>query len=88
MISRQHVCDYQVFSNPYTGLAAMILFQAYFDLETLGDRESFIVREEVVSKEKLRKFFCSKWATVLASNCGLNETELSDYVKRRLNNIS
>ena len=58
MISRQHVCDYQVFSNPYTGLAAMILFQAYFDLETLGDRESFVVREEVVSKEKLRKFFC------------------------------
>ena len=76
------VTEYQNFSNPYKGLAAMILFQADYDIKALGQEESSIICGSKVSKTEIKTFLNSKWATVLASNCGLSAVELSRYIRR------
>ena len=82
MSSRQQVCEYRTFSNPYTGLAAMILFQADYDINALGKRESSVICGSKVSRAEIKSFLNSDWATVLASNCGISSTDFANYLRR------
>lgn len=63
-------------SNPWTGLAAMILVQAATDYQALGDQEFIIRNWERISRIDLEKFFRSKWAWHLANCCGLSPEEM------------
>ena len=63
-------------SNPWTGLAAMILVQAAADYQALGGEEYVIHRWERIDKKDLDAFFSSKWAWHLANCCGLSPEEM------------
>ena len=72
--------EYNVFSNPYTGLAAMILITARNDMELLGNRE--IVRKDNVqiSKTEIRNFLKSRWAEFLASCIGVESVDWKEMI--------
>lgn len=81
--SRQkQVCDYQTFSNPYLGLATMILYQAGYDLKACGNAEETMVMGERVRKSDVKRFLNTKWALWLAVNCGIDEVTFLNYRRR------
>lgn len=67
--------EYNVFSNPYTGLAAMILITARNDMELLGSREIARKDNVQISKTELNNFFKGKWAEFLASSVGIESAD-------------
>lgn len=64
--------EYNVFSNPYTGLAAMILITARNDYDLLGDKEVARKDNVCISKTEIRNFLKSRWAEFLASCIGVD----------------
>jgi hypothetical protein len=64
--------EYNVFSNPYTGLAAMILITARNDYDLLGDKEVARKDNVNISKTEIRNFLKSRWAEFLASCIGVD----------------
>ena len=71
--------NYAAFSNPYTGLATMILLQAESDRIALGEREHLRSNGVVVSKEEVTAFFRSKWAAMLAAGAGLESYTIEGF---------
>ncbi len=64
--------EYNVFSNPYTGLAAMILITARNDYDLFGDKEVARKDNVNISKTEIRNFLKSRWAEFLASCIGVD----------------
>ena len=58
--------DFNEFSDPYSGIAAMVFVQAVSDLHYLNGRESAFEDAVVISKNEISSFFHSDWAEVLA----------------------
>ena len=68
--------DYNVFSSPWTGLAAMILIQASTDLAACGGRWAIRRDGDVIKKGEIVRFMRSRWAWYLATACGLEDAEI------------
>ena len=83
MATRRQMQRFEIkeFSNPYTGLAAMILTQANDDLERLGSRESGRLDGVFASKTEITCFFRSSWGSFLASSCGVADENYNRYVE-------
>lgn len=58
------------FNNPYTGIAAMILFQAIDDLRMLDGAEKKKCMGYWVKREEIIGFFQTDWALALVENFG------------------
>lgn len=72
--------DYEKFDNPYTGLAAMVIIQAADDLSKLKGRESMYVDTLIVSQNEIKRFFCSRWAAILADAVNLDRRDMMAFV--------
>jgi ABC-type amino acid transport substrate-binding protein len=73
--------DYGDFSSPYIGIGVMIFVQADRDLYELNGREYRIRNGSVLYKSEIMRFLNSKWAKVLASEIGLEQVDLDNYVR-------
>lgn len=62
------VADIAQFSSPWTGLAAMILFQAVDDLYFLNGRDAARRNDSVVRRWEILNFLRSPWAEYLAES--------------------
>ena len=71
--------NYAAFSDPYAGLATMILVQAESDRIALGEREQLRSSGVVVSREEITAFFRSKWAAMLAAGAGLESYTIEGF---------
>lgn len=67
--------EYTMFSNPYTGLAAMILITARNNMELLGSREIARKDNVQISKTEIRNFLKSRCAEFLASCIGVESVD-------------
>lgn len=67
---------YDDFDNPYTAIAAMILFQAVDDLVFLRGRDSCRRAGSHITRYDIIKFLKSDWAEELASPFGLGRDVL------------
>ena len=72
--------EYNVFSNPYTGLAAMILITARNDYDLLGDKEVARKDNVCISKTEIRNFLKSRWAEFLASCIGVDGVDWKEMI--------
>ena len=72
--------EYNVFSNPYTGLAAMILITARNDMELLGNKEIARKDNVQISKTEIRNFLKSRWAEFLASCIGVDGVDWKEMI--------
>jgi hypothetical protein len=68
--------NYEDFSEPHSGLAAMILVQAVSDLGALGVRETMRRDGDFICKGEILAFLRSSWALELARLCGLETRKL------------
>lgn len=73
--------DYSEFTSPYIGLGVMIFVQADHDLFELNGREYRIYNGDIMYKSEIMRFLNSKWAKVLASEIGLEQDDLDNYVR-------
>lgn len=74
--------DYKAFSNPYSGLAAMIFLQADWDLKMLNGEETKHSGGCLLDKWEIINFLRSPWAAVLAGGVGLDLSDLRRYEAR------
>ncbi len=58
--------DFKEFTDPYSGIAAMVFVQAVSDLDMLKGKESAFKDSIVISRNEISNFFWSDWAEVLA----------------------
>lgn len=63
--------DYKAFSDPYTGLAAMVLVQAAADLLILDGKDEKRIGGDIVRKRDVLTFLQSPWAQFLSESCGV-----------------
>ena len=73
--------DYNDFSEPYRGLAAMIFVQAAADLDLLNGRDNMSKDSVVVSREEIRRFLLSDWADYLAEVMRIDKRDITRYVR-------
>ena len=71
-----YLSDVLQWSNPWTGLATMILIQAITDYQVLGNQDYVIKAQDKITRSELERFFSSKWAWHLANCCGLSPEEM------------
>lgn len=81
MRNKKRSVDYGMFSNPYTGLGVMIFMQADNDLRELGGKDHRVYSWGVMYKSEIIQFLKSKWAMVLASEIGIEQSKLDEYVR-------
>lgn len=74
--------DYNAFSDPYTGLAAMIFVQAAADISVLGGNDRVYKNGTMISKWELVNFLRSEWAKELARLVNLDIRDLAAYEAR------
>lgn len=71
--------EYSDFSDPYTGLVAMIFVQAASDLTFLRKRESCYKDGCQIRKMEIVSFFRSEWADYLADAVHLDMRDAISY---------
>ena len=71
--------DYEAFSDPMAGLAAMIFVQTADDIHTLGGREHSYKNGTLLQKWEIINFLRSEWAHELADMIGLDRKDLEAY---------
>ena len=72
---------YRQFNNPYTALAAMILYQAVDDLRSFGDKDIIERHGQQVRKYDVVSFLRSSWAEELALHFGIDRELLLNLTK-------
>ena len=64
--------DHGEFSDPYTGIAAMIFIQAVSDMDFLHGEDSTYRDSSLITKWEILNFLRSDWASFLANSLGLD----------------
>lgn len=75
-------------TDPWRGLAAMVLIQAAHDLEILRGEESTFLGGDTIRMHDLKKFFHSDWAAFLGMYFDIDHETLVDYCERKSKNES
>ena len=73
--------DYDAFNSPWTGIAAMIFYQADMDLRTLNGQEKAYRHSCLVDRWEILNFLRSEWAEYLAWCLGIGQDELERYAE-------
>ena len=72
-------------TDPWRGLAAMVLIQAAHDIEILRGEESTSLGGDTIRMEELVRFFHSDWAEFLGMYFDLDSETLINYCERMKN---
>ena len=73
--------DYDKFTSPYTGIAAMIFVQTDQDLRHLQGLEKTYRNGSLLDRWEIVNFLKSPWASFLAECVGIGQDELDRYAK-------